>query len=84
VSDRQSAISRELTDLPAVVVVDPIPPELTRVPRQAVLKLMLAAVLGLLAAGLAMAAQGDFRPQPIRPAVAEPRLVATGVAAAGS
>jgi uncharacterized protein involved in exopolysaccharide biosynthesis len=81
VSERQSAIARELADLPAVVVVDPIPPELTRVPRQAVLKLMLAAVLGLLAAGVVMAVRGDFRPQPIRPAVSEPRLVPTGVAA---
>ena len=81
VTERQSAIARELADLPAVVVVDPIPPELTRVPRQAVLKLMLAAVLGLLTAGVVMAARGDFRPQPIRPALSEPRLVPTGVAA---
>ena len=81
VTERQSAIARELADLPAVVVVDPIPPELTRVPRQAVLKLMLAAVLGILAAGIVMALRGDFRPQPIRAAVAEPRLVPTGVAA---
>jgi uncharacterized protein involved in exopolysaccharide biosynthesis len=82
-SDRQSAIARELSELPAVVVVDPIPPELTKVPRQAVLKLMLATVLGLLAAGLVCAAQGEFRPQPeVRTAVAaEPRLVPTGVAA---
>jgi uncharacterized protein involved in exopolysaccharide biosynthesis len=83
VSERQTAIARELAELPAVVVVDPIPPELTKVPRQAVLKLMLAAVLGLLAAGLVMAARGDFRPQPVRGAVSErePRLVPTGVAA---
>jgi uncharacterized protein involved in exopolysaccharide biosynthesis len=81
VTERQSAIARELADLPAVVVVDPIPPELTRVPRQAVLKLLLAAVLGFLAAGVVMAAQGDFRPQPIRPAFSEPRMVPTGVAA---
>jgi uncharacterized protein involved in exopolysaccharide biosynthesis len=80
-SDRQNAIARELSELPAVVVVDPIPPELTKVPRQAVLKLMLASILGLLGAGLVMAAQGEFRPQPIRSAVAEPRLVPTGVAA---
>lgn len=81
-SDRQNAIARELSELPAVVVVDPIPPELTKVPRQAVLKLMLASILGLLAAGLVMAAQGNFRPQPVRAAVAaEPRLVPTGVAA---
>jgi len=84
VSDRQSAVARELSDLPAVVVVDPIPPELTKVPRQAVLKLMLAAVLGMLAAGLVMAVQGEFRPQPVRLPVNEPRLVPTGVAAAGS
>jgi uncharacterized protein involved in exopolysaccharide biosynthesis len=80
-SDRQNAIARELSELPAVVVVDPIPPELTKVPRQAVLKLLLASVLGMLAAGLVMAAQGEFRPQPVRTAVAEPRLVPTGVAA---
>lgn len=85
VNDRQSAIARELADMPAVVVVDPIPPELTKVPRQAVLKLMLAAVLGVLAAGLVMAAKGDFRPQPTRGPVSEPvnepRLIPTGVAA---
>jgi uncharacterized protein involved in exopolysaccharide biosynthesis len=86
VSDRQSAVARELSEMPAVVVVDPIPPELTKVPRQAVLKLMLAAVLGLLAAGVVMAAQGEFRPQPVRLPLAEPRLVPTGagVTAAGS
>ena len=83
VNERQSAIARELAEMPAVVVVDPIPPELTKVPRQAVLKLMLAAVLGLLAAGLVMAARGDFRAPPARMAVSErePRLVPTGVAA---
>jgi uncharacterized protein involved in exopolysaccharide biosynthesis len=81
VSERQSAIARELADLPAVVVVDPIPPELTKEPRQAVLKLMLAAVLGVLAAAVVMAARGEFRPQPIRPAMTEPRLVPTVVAA---
>ena len=80
-SDRQNAIARELSELPAVVVVDPIPPELTKVPRQAVLKLLLASVLGLLAAGLVMAARGEFRPQPVRATVAEPRLVPAGVAA---
>lgn len=83
-SDRQNAVARELSDLPAVVVVDPIPPELTKVPRQAVLKLMLAAVLGMLVAGLVMAVQGEFRPQPVRLPVTEPRLVPTAVAAAGS
>jgi uncharacterized protein involved in exopolysaccharide biosynthesis len=82
-TDRQTAIARELAEMPAVVVVDPIPPELTKVPRQAVLKLTLAAVLGVLIAGLVMAASGDFRPEPVRPAVAErePRLVPSGVAA---
>lgn len=85
-SDRQNAIARELSELPAVVVVDPIPPELTKVPRQAVLKMLLASVLGVLAAGLVMAAQGNFRPQPVRVSPSEPRLVTTGVdaAAAGS
>jgi len=85
-SDRQNAIARELSELPAVVVVDPIPPELTKVPRQAVLKMLLASVLGVLAAGLVMAAQGNFRPQPVRVSLSEPRLVTTGaeVAAAGS
>lgn len=83
VTDRQTAVARELAEMPAVVVVDPIPPELTKVPRQAVLKLTLAAVLGVLVAGLVMAASGDFRREPVRPVVAErePRLVPTGVAA---
>jgi uncharacterized protein involved in exopolysaccharide biosynthesis len=83
VTDRQGAIARELAEMPAVVVVDPIPPELTKVPRQAVLKLMLATVLGLLAAGLVMAARGEFRPQPVTSAASdrEPRLVPSGVAA---
>ena len=83
VTDRQTAIARELAEIPAVVVVDPIPPELTKVPRQAVLKLTLAAVLGVLVAGLVMAAWGDFRPQPVLTAVSErePRLVPSGVAA---
>jgi uncharacterized protein involved in exopolysaccharide biosynthesis len=83
VTDRQTAIARELAEMPAVVVVDPIPPELTKVPRQAVLKLTLAAVLGVLVAGLVLAARGEFRPQPVRGAASErePRLVATGVAA---
>jgi len=57
------------------------PPELTKEPRQAVLKLMLAAVLGVLAAAVVMAVRGEFKPQPIRPAMTEPRLVPTGVAA---
>ena len=84
-SDRQSAIARELSELPAVVVVDPVPPELTKVPRQAVLKLLLAGLLGLLAAGLVMAGQGEFRPQPVRLPLTEPRLVPTGagITAAG-
>jgi uncharacterized protein involved in exopolysaccharide biosynthesis len=83
VTDRQTAIARELAEMPAVVVVAPIPPELTKVPRQAVLKLTLAAVLGVLVAGLVLAARGEFRPQPVRSAASErePRLVATGVAA---
>jgi uncharacterized protein involved in exopolysaccharide biosynthesis len=83
VTDRQTAIARELAEMPAVVVVDPIPPELTKVPRQAVLKLTLAAVLGVLVAGLVMAVRGDFRPEPVRGVVTErePRLVPTGVAA---
>jgi uncharacterized protein involved in exopolysaccharide biosynthesis len=81
VTDRQTAIARELAEMPAVVVVDPIPPELTKVPRQAVLKLTLAAVLGVLVAGLVMAVRNDFRADPARAAVAEPRLVPTGLAA---
>jgi uncharacterized protein involved in exopolysaccharide biosynthesis len=83
VTDRQTAIARELAEMPAVVVVDPVPPELTKVPRQAVLKLTLAAVLGVLVAGLVMAARGDFRPQPARAVASErePRLVPAGVAA---
>jgi uncharacterized protein involved in exopolysaccharide biosynthesis len=84
VNDRQTAIARELAEMPAVVVVDPIPPELTKVPRQAVLKLTLAAVLGVLVAGLVMAMSGDLRPQPVSSATQtdrEPRLVPSGVAA---
>jgi uncharacterized protein involved in exopolysaccharide biosynthesis len=83
VNDRQTAIARELAEMPAVVVVDPVPPELTKVPRQAVLKLTLAAVLGVLVAGLVMAASGEFRPQPSINATAErePRLVPSAVAA---
>ena len=81
VTERQTAIARELADMPAVVVVDPIPPELTKVPRQALLKLMLAAVLGLLVAGLVMAVRGDFRPQSVQRPMSEPRLMPTGVAA---
>jgi uncharacterized protein involved in exopolysaccharide biosynthesis len=80
-TDRQNAIARELSEMPAVAIVDPIPPELTKVPRQAVLKLMLAAVLGLLTAAVVMAGQGEFRPKPMLSAVTEPRLVPTGVAA---
>ena len=66
VSESQSAIARELSELPAVVVVDPIPPVLTPVPRQAVLKLLLGAVLGLVAAGLVLTVRGEFNAQPIR------------------
>jgi hypothetical protein len=47
------------------VVVDPIPPILTRVPRQAVLKLMLGVVLGLVAAGLVLAVRGEFNAPPV-------------------
>jgi uncharacterized protein involved in exopolysaccharide biosynthesis len=75
VTERQTAISRELADMPAVVVVDPIPPELTKVPRQAVLKLIMASVLGLVAAGLVMAVRGEFRAPPVRAPVVEPRRV---------
>jgi uncharacterized protein involved in exopolysaccharide biosynthesis len=81
VSDQQSAVSRELAEMPAVVVVDPIPPVLTPVPRQAVLKLMLASVLGLLVAGLTLAARGEFAPRPVLVPIAEPRLVPAGVSA---
>lgn len=65
-SDRQSAVARELAEMPAVVVVDPIPPVLTPVPRQAVLKLMLAGVLGMLVAGVVLAMRGEFVAQPAR------------------
>jgi len=66
VSDHQNAVARELSETPAVVIVDPIPPVLTPVPRQAVLKLILAGVLGLLVAGLVLAARGEFKAPPVR------------------
>jgi uncharacterized protein involved in exopolysaccharide biosynthesis len=65
VSDRQSAIARELEETPAVVVVDPIPPELMPEPRQAILKLVLAGVLGVLIAGLVLVVRGEFSPRPL-------------------
>ena len=65
VSESQSAIARELSELPAVVVVDPIPPDLTPVPRQAVLKLMLGAILGLAIAGVVLAVRGEFTSRPM-------------------
>lgn len=68
VSESQSAIARELSEMPAVVVVDPIPPVLTAVPRQVVLKLALGAILGVVVAGLLLAVLGEFgaRPMPNR------------------
>jgi uncharacterized protein involved in exopolysaccharide biosynthesis len=65
VSDNQAAIARELTEVSAVVVVDPIPPELTPVPRQAALKLVLAAVLGVMLAGLVLLVRGEFTAPPV-------------------
>jgi uncharacterized protein involved in exopolysaccharide biosynthesis len=65
VSDNQSAIARELSEASAVVIVDPIPSILTPVPRQAVLKLVLAAVLGVIIAGLMFAARGEFTAPPV-------------------
>ncbi|HEX7978922.1 MAG TPA: hypothetical protein VF461_09990 [Gemmatimonadaceae bacterium] len=66
VSDNQNAVARELSEMPAVVVVDPIPPDLTPVPRQAALKLALSAFLGVLVAGLMLLARGEFSPRPER------------------
>jgi len=65
VSDNQAAIARELTEMEALVIVDPIPPILTPVPRQAVLKLMLGAVLGLFVAGVVLALRGEFTAPPL-------------------
>ena len=69
VNDRQSAVARELAEMPAVVVVDPIPPVLPPVPRQAVLKLMLAGVLGMLVSGVLLAMRGEFVVRPARAAL---------------
>jgi len=66
VTDQQNALARELTETPAVVVVDPIAPVLTPVSRQAVLKLLLASVLGMVVAGLVLAMRGEFVAQPVR------------------
>ena len=65
-SDQQAAVARELTETPAVVVVDPIAPVLTPVPRQAVLKLLLASVLAMVVAGVVLAMGGEFVAQPVR------------------
>jgi uncharacterized protein involved in exopolysaccharide biosynthesis len=62
-SDQQAAIARELEDTPALVVVDPIASELTPEPRQAVLKLLLASVLGMVGAAMVLAFRGDFAPR---------------------
>lgn len=66
VSDQQNAVARELTETPAVVVVDPIAPVLVPVSRQAVLKLLLASVLGMVAAGVVLAMRGEFVAQSVR------------------
>jgi len=58
--ERQSAIARELEETPAVVVVDPLPAELTPISRGAVVKLMLATVLGLGLVAAVLAARGEF------------------------
>jgi uncharacterized protein involved in exopolysaccharide biosynthesis len=65
VSDNQSAVARELSETPGVVIVDPIAPILTPVPRQTVLKLMLAGVLGVFVAGLVLATRGEFTAPPV-------------------
>jgi uncharacterized protein involved in exopolysaccharide biosynthesis len=64
VEDRQKTVARELEDSPAVVVVDPIPPELTAEPRQGVLKMALGVGLGLMLATLILVVRGDFRTRP--------------------
>jgi len=61
ITDQQSAVARELEETPAVVVVDPIPALLTPEPRQALLKLLLATVVGMAAAACVMLLRGDFR-----------------------
>jgi uncharacterized protein involved in exopolysaccharide biosynthesis len=65
-ADRTAAIARELEATPSVVVVDEIPADLTPVPRQAVLKLLLATMLGLAAAAVVMAMRGEFTPAELR------------------
>jgi uncharacterized protein involved in exopolysaccharide biosynthesis len=65
VSDNQSAVARELSETAGVVIVDPIAPVLSPVPRQAVLKLMLGAVLGVFVAGVVIAMRGEFTAPPV-------------------
>jgi uncharacterized protein involved in exopolysaccharide biosynthesis len=65
-ADRAAAIARELEETPAVVVVDPIPEHLIPVPRQGLLKMLLASVLGLAVAAAVLAVRGDFAASPTR------------------
>lgn len=78
VEDRQSAIARELEESPAVVVVDPIPADLSPQPRQAVLKLVLAIALGVVAATVVLVLSGEFA----RTALEDERRAARASAAA--
>lgn len=52
ITDRERAVAQELEETPAVVVVDPIPAELTPLPRQTILKFFVGTILGALVAAL--------------------------------
>jgi uncharacterized protein involved in exopolysaccharide biosynthesis len=52
IADRERAIAQELEETPAVVVVDPIPAELTPLPRQTVLKFFVGTLLGFFIAAV--------------------------------
>lgn len=52
ITDRERAVAQELEETPAVVVVDPIPAELTPLPRQTVLKFFVGTLLGVIIAAM--------------------------------
>jgi uncharacterized protein involved in exopolysaccharide biosynthesis len=63
ITDREAAVARELEATPAVVVVDGLPRRLLPEPRQGRLKLIIATILGLVAATVVMLLRGDFSPE---------------------
>lgn len=60
ITDREAAIARELEATPALVIVDPLPKRLLPEPLHVSLKMMLATVLGLVAAALVLLIRGEF------------------------